>query len=217
MYSPSSHFLFEMKLFVCLSVCLQMWFYKSFTTNANLLWLWESPMLVRCNAEWVPFIQSEAIEAATVGWRASPRPVPCFLLVPYPNLPYPPLRQQLHSHAHPFFTPTLMLWNPQTLLGLLSIRGAMRSSVQRTSQSVSHPAHPVSLPPLHLHRSAPPADQPLLPVHPVTPPPPLPHPIACLANLQRQKEEKQETRVRLRLRRLRGRSLYLWIYPQLKS
>ena len=91
MFSPRSHVLFEIKLLVCLSVCLQMWFYKSFTTNANLLWLWESPMLVRCNAEWVPFIQSEAIEAATVGWRASPRPVPCFLLVPYLNLPYPTL------------------------------------------------------------------------------------------------------------------------------
>ena len=136
---------------------------------------------------------------------------------PYPNLPYPPLRQQLHSHAHPFFTPTLMLWNPQTLLGLLSIRGAMRSSVQRISPSVSHPAHPVFLPHLHLHCSAPLVAQPLPPVHHATPPPPLPHPIACLANLQRQKEEKQETRVRLRLRRLRGRSLYLWIYPQLKS
>ena len=136
---------------------------------------------------------------------------------PYPNLPYPPLRQQLHSHAHPFFTSTLMLWNPQTLLGLLSIRGAMRSSVQRISPSVSHPAHPVSPPPLHLHRSAPPADQHLLPVHPATPPPPLPHPIACLANLHRRNEENLETRVRLQLRRLRGRSLYLWIYHQLKN
>ena len=87
-----------------------MWFYKSFTTNANLLWLWESPMLVRCNAEWVPFIQSEAIEAATVGWRASPRPVPCFLLES-PTLIYPTLFC-VNSYT---LMPTLLHSNPDVM------------------------------------------------------------------------------------------------------
>merc|ERR1712108_62545 len=109
----------------------------------------------------------------------------CSLFPACPTLaPYPPLRQQLLSHAHPF-TPLLLLWYPQTLLGLLSIPEAMRSSGQRISQSESHPAPPVS------------------PHHP------LPRHIACLAFLHRAQEKKEnlETQMLLRLRRSKGRSL----------
>merc|ERR1711974_462934 len=125
----------------------------------------------------------------------------CSLFPACPTLaPYPPLRQQLLSHAHPF-TPLLLLWNPQTLLGLLSIPEAMRSSGQRISQSESHPAPPVSHHHLHLHRSAAPAAQPLLPVLPASPHPPLPRHIACLAFLHRAQEKKEnlETQMLLRL------------------
>merc|ERR1712130_344366 len=114
-------------------------------------------------------------------------PVSC---LPYPAPYPPPLRQQLHAHAHPF-TPLLLLWNPQTLLGLLSIPEAMHSSGQHISQSGCHPAPPVSLPPLHLHHFAPLAA------------PPLPRRIAWLAFHRQQQEEKKENRETRMFPRLR--------------
>merc|ERR1712130_372613 len=102
-------------------------------------------------------------------------PVSC---LPYPAPYPPPLRQQLHAHAHPF-TPLLLLWNPQTLLGLLSIPEAMHSSGQHISQSGCHPAPPVS------------------------PPPPLPRHIAWLAFHRQQQEEKKENRETRMFPRLR--------------
>ena len=130
---------------VCYFICLRIWFYKSCTPNANLLWLWESPMLVRCNAESHSYRgnRSSSSELVSVSQTCSLFPA-CPTLTPHP----PPLRQQLHAHAHPF-TP-LLIWNPLTLLGLLSTPEAMRSSGQHISQNGCHPAPPVSLPPLPL-------------------------------------------------------------------
>merc|ERR1712203_707303 len=94
-------------------------------------------------------------------------PVSC---LPYPNT-HPALLclNRYTLMRNPFTSP--LAWNPQTLLGLLSIPEAMRSSDQHISPSASHPAHPVSHPRSHLHRSATPAAQLLLHVHPATPPP----------------------------------------------
>merc|ERR1712130_892359 len=99
--------------------------------------------------------------------------------------------------------PLLLLWNPQTLLGLLSIPEAMHSSGQHISQSGCHPAPPVSLPPLHLHHFAPLAAPPLLHVHPASPHPPLPRHIAWLAFHRQQQEEKKENRETRMFPRLR--------------
>ena len=172
-------------------------------------------MLVRCNAE----SHSYRGDSSSSSSKLVSVSQTCSLFPACPTLtPYPPLRQQLLSHAH-LFTPLLLLWNPQTLLGLLSIPEAMRSSDQHISPSASHPAHPVSHHRSHLHRSATPAAQLLLHVHPATPPPPLLHPIACLAFRHRpqENEENQETRRILQSKKLRRKSPFLWIYPQLKN